>query len=296
MGLMIAIDRRIVDNVTLLRENKWDKASFANCAGLKGKTVGLLGIGAVGKEVCKRCLAFDMKVLAWDVFITKEDIEAMGATKVEKAEDIATSCDIISLHVPSVPATKKMISQRFLSLMKPTAVLINTARSDLIVDEDILARLNAVRGFYYATDVVPAEPKEKKCDFDCPMGKHPKVIATHHIGASTVQAETAIGVEAVRMVKEYGSTKKVCNCVNMAAVEKQHVLKVKYVSAVGVLGAVLVKFTEFGIKIEEMKNEVFGGRKACVSAINFTGDISKIGDLVEGVKKIPEIIDVVFVP
>lgn len=296
VGLIIAVDRRIPENDKYSKEGKWEKGLYAECNGLKGRTLGLLGIGFVGKEVCKRCLAFDMKVIAYDPFLSKEQVEAMGAIKVDNWQDLVKTADVISVHVPANKETTGMINKDFLGLLKPDTILINTARGELVVEEDILARLDAVKGFYYATDVIKGEPAEKKAAFETKLGKHPKVIATHHIGASTKQAETAIGIEAVRMVKEYGTSKKVENCVNLAQdIKTTHAICIKYTNEVGVLGALLTEFAKFTLKIQEVKNEVFKGRFACASAIHFTGDIAKKDELIAILAKIPGVIDVTFI-
>lgn len=269
---------------------------FAECNGIKGRTLGLLGIGFVGKEVCKRCLAFDMKVIAYDPYLSKEKVEEMGAHKIESWQELVKASDVISVHVPSNKETKGMINKDFLALMKPEAVLINTARGDLCVDDDLFARLEAVKTFWYATDVLSNEPAEKKCAFDHKLGKHPRVIATHHIGASTKQAETAIGIEAVRMVKEYGATKKVENCVNLAMdIKATHEISIKYTSGVGILGTLIEAFAKHNLKIEEVKNEVFKGRFACVCSIHFTGTIDKKDELLEVLRKTPGVLDVTFI-
>eukprot|EP01022_Parablepharisma_sp_SALTPOND_P008053 TRINITY_DN135125_c1_g1_i1.p1 TRINITY_DN135125_c1_g1~~TRINITY_DN135125_c1_g1_i1.p1 ORF type:complete len:418 (-),score=82.79 TRINITY_DN135125_c1_g1_i1:65-1318(-) len=296
MGLMIAVDRRIAENNQLLKEGKWEKGMFANCLGLKGRTLGLLGIGNIGKEVCKRCIAFDMKVIAWDVFISKEDMAAMGAIKVDTPQEVAKNADIISIHVPAVKETIKMINKEFLSLFKPDTVLINAARASLVVEEDVLEMLDKVKGFWYAADVFNGEPAEKKAAFDNKLAKHPKVVGTHHIGASTKEAETAIGIEAVRMVREYGSMKKVNNCVNLAQdIKTTHNISVKYSSQVGTLADILAAFSKHGLKIEEVKNEVFKDRHACVAAVHFTGDVAKKDELVSEISKVTGVLDTTFV-
>ena len=296
MGLMIAIDRRLAEGNQLLKEGKWAKAMFANCIGLTGRTIGLLGIGCVGKEVAKRCLAFDMKVLAWDVFLSKEVIEAMGATKVETAEELAKQSDIISVHVPAVKETIGIVNKAFLSNLKPDAVIINAARGNLVVEEDLLDRLDNVKDFWYGADVFSGEPAAKEAAYDNKLAKHPKVVGSHHIGASTKEAETAIGIEAVRMVKEYGSIKKVNNCVNLAMdVKTTHSMSVKYESKVGALASILAVVDKQNLKVEELNNLVFKDRKACVAEIHFTGDVAKKDEMVDEISKITGVLDVTFV-
>ena len=297
MGLIISVDRRLAENDKLLKEGKWEKGLFAECIGLKGRTLGLLGIGNIGKEVCKRCLAFDMKVIAWDSFFTKEEMAAMGAVKVETVQDIAKNADIISIHLPAIKGiTVNMINKEFLNLMKPETVFINTSRANLVVEDDVLERLEKVKGFWYAADVFSNEPADKKAAYDHKLAKHPKVVGTHHIGASTKEAETAIGIEAVRMVKEYGATKKVNNCVNLATdIKVTHNIAVKYANQVGTLPSIMDLFTKYQLKIEELHNEVFKDRHACVAGIHFTGDIAKKDEMVAEIAKITGVLDATFI-
>ena len=214
MGLIISLDRRIPENVHLLKQGKWNKAAYADCAGLYGRTLDLIGTGFVGGEVAKRALAFGMKVIAYDIFISKEDMAKNNIEKVDSLEDLAKKADIISLHVPKVKETEGMINKKYMAQMKKDVLIVNTARGELVVEADIIERLNAEKGFYYACDVICNEPAFKAGDFKSALAMHPKVYATHHIGASTKQAEEAIGVEAVRMVNKYIKEKVMDNIVN----------------------------------------------------------------------------------
>lgn len=296
MGLIIAVDRRIAENDKYLKEGKWEKGLYAECNGLKGRTLGLLGVGFVGKEVCKRALAFDMKVIAVDPFVSAADMAAYGATKVADAKELAKHADIISIHVPAIKDTIGMINKDFLALVKPECVIVNTSRGTIVVEEDLIEKLEKEKGFWYAADVFNKEPAEKKAAFDNKLAKHPKVVGTHHIGASTKEAETAIGIEAVRMVKEYGSVKKVLNCVNLAAdIKTTHSISVKYANKVGTFAAVLALFTAHSLKLEEVKNEVFKDRHACAAEIHFTGDISKKDELIAAIQKIEGMLDATFI-
>jgi len=296
IGLMIAIDRRITEGDKLLKEGRWAKGKFTDCLGLKGRTIGLLGIGNIGKEVAKRCLAFDMKVLAVDPFLTKEQIESMGATKVETNKELCERVDILSLHIPALPETIGMINKEFLSHMKPNSVLINVARGNLVNEEDVLEHLDKVKDFWYGADVFKGEPASKEADFDHKLAKHPKVVGSHHVGASTQEAETAIGIEVARMVKEYGATKKVNNCVNLATnIKKIHCISVNYVSKIGSLGAILAILEKNELRIEELKNEVLKDKKACAAVIYFTGDITKKDKIIGEIKNLDGAIDVTFV-
>jgi D-3-phosphoglycerate dehydrogenase len=220
MGLILSLDRRIPENVQLLKEGKWNKEAYAECSGLFGRTLGLIGTGFVGSEVAKRAIAFGMKVIAYDIFISKEDMEKKGMVKVDVLEDLIKKADVISMHVPLLKETAGMINAKFMSMMKDDAVIINTARGELAVEADVIARLNAKPLFYYGCDVICNEPSFKKGEFKSELAMHSKCYATHHIGASTKQAEEAIGIEAVRMVKKYSETKVMDNVVNAKDIKK----------------------------------------------------------------------------
>ena len=201
MGLILALDRRIAENDHLIKIGKWNKASYANCIGLYGRTLGLIGTGNIGKEVAKRALSFGMKVAAFDKYSSPEGMQ--GIYVMKSLEELIRQSDIISLHIPKTKETNQIINRDTLAKMRADAVLVNTARGELVNEEDILERLSSVKGFYYGCDVIMNEPAKKECEFKSKIAMHEKVCCTHHIGASTLQAEEAIGMEAVRMVRKY---------------------------------------------------------------------------------------------
>ena len=193
---MIAVDRRIVENSSLLKAGKWNKAAYAKCKGIKGSTLGLIGLGFVGKNVAKIGLAMGMRVVAFDPSGKAPE----GVELLKSVDEVIAVADTISLHCPSTPTTKGMINASFLSRCKKDAYLINTARGDLVKDEDLIVHLDANKDFFYAADAWAGEPSAGTADFTSALAKHPRVIGTHHIGASTVQAEAEIGEEAVRIL------------------------------------------------------------------------------------------------
>jgi D-3-phosphoglycerate dehydrogenase len=115
-------------------------------------------------------------------------------------DDLLAQSDIVSLHVPGSPETAKMVNKSFLSKMKPDGVLLNTARGNVIVDDDLIAHLDASPAFWYGTDVFNGEPTTATADWSSAVSKHPRCYGTHHCGASTAQAENAIGAEALRVI------------------------------------------------------------------------------------------------
>ena len=158
MGQILNIDRRLADGVSLLREGKWRKATFASCLGLKGRTLGIIGFGNIGKLIGSRAQAFEMNVCASDPFLTEEVAKQLNTTRYEETDDLLKNSDIITLHVPALPSTKGMVNKEFLAKMKPNGVLLNTSRGDIINDEDLLAHLDANKDFWYACDVYQGEP------------------------------------------------------------------------------------------------------------------------------------------
>jgi D-3-phosphoglycerate dehydrogenase / 2-oxoglutarate reductase len=207
MGMILNIDRRLAENYMLQKEGKWRKGMFTNCLGLKGRTLGLIGFGNISQRVAKRALAFEMKIVAYDVFkICMEDVEF-----VTSVDDVLSKSDIVSLHVPFLPSTKGMVNSEFLSKMKSDAVLINTARGELVNENDLHSHLEANENFWYGTDVLQGEPSSKECDWEHPLAKHPRMYGSHHIGASTKQAEAEIGEEAVRICQVFSNSGQIDN-------------------------------------------------------------------------------------
>jgi len=205
MGLIINIDRRLGENYQLQKEGKWRKGKFSSCLGLKGRTLGLIGFGNISKRVAIRALAFEMNVIACDV----HHLEQEGVKFVSSIDDVLAEADIVSIHVPNLPSTKNMVNSDFLGKMKPDSVLINTARGELVNEDDLLAHLDSTENFWFGADVIKNEPSSKECDFECKLWSHPRVYCTHHIGASTKQAEAEIGDEAVRICQVFASTQRV---------------------------------------------------------------------------------------
>ena len=140
------------------KEGKWAKGRFADCLGLKGRTLGLIGFGNVAQRVAIRALAFEMKVVAYDCFPKAME----GVVHVDSIDKVIEQADIISLHVPGSKETKNLVNKEFLEKMKPNGVLINTARGTIVVEEDLLAHLEANPNFWYGCDVLNGEPADKE--------------------------------------------------------------------------------------------------------------------------------------
>jgi D-3-phosphoglycerate dehydrogenase len=280
-GLMLSLDRRIAHNVNDLREGSWNKAEYAKARGLKGGTLGIVGLGNVGKEVARRALAFDMRIIYFDV-VDHPEFEQECPIERTSLEDLLTQSDFVTLHVPLAKGTKHLIDESKLRIMKPSAQIINTSRGEVI---DQQALVKALSGGWIAgagLDVYEQEPPNAKGEFTDPLAKFKELYGTHHIGASTEQAQTAVAEEVVRIVKTYNETGQVLNCVNRekAAVAKQ-VLVIRHFNKPGVLAHVLGHLNEVNINVLEMNNVVLTGGVSCCAYISINdapppGLISKI--------------------
>jgi len=218
-GLILAMDRQIPENVFEARAGRWDKARFSKSAGLKGRTLGLLGVGNIGREMIVRAAAFGMHVVAWDKVLNKTLADELGVGLCHTALDVARQSDVISIHVAHTPQTRGLVGTEFLAAMKSGAMLVNAARG-AIVDETALMAAMTRKGIRLAADVMSGEPQFKQGDFKHPLADHPNAYITHHIGASTAQATAAIGAEAVRVVQAYADTGTVPNCVNLESLTR----------------------------------------------------------------------------
>ncbi len=215
LGLMIALDRRIVDETVDLRRGVWNKKEYGNARGLKGRTLGVVGLGRIGYEVAKRAAAFDMHLIYSDVVDQREFEQELGIRKVP-LEQLLAEADFITLHVPGGKGTKHFIGSKELAMMKPTAFLLNCSRGG-VVDETALAeavKSGTIAGA--ALDVYEIEPAATDKEFKDPVVQVPNIYGTHHVGASTAQAQDAVAEEAVRIVRQHMGTGEFLNCVNPA--------------------------------------------------------------------------------
>ena len=268
-GLILAVDRRIPDNVIQARAGRWDKAEFASARGLRGRTLGILGMGSIGREMAARARAFGMPVVAWSRSLTPEAARDLGVGYAETPLDLARESDVVSVHLASTPETRGLVGLAFLEAMRPGATLVNTSRSD-VVDEDAVRPAIVSGHLRYATDVPAGEPQAKAGAFDHPLAD--LAYITHHVGASTDQATEAIGQEAVRVIRVYAETGRVENGVNLAdQTPATHLLTVRHLDRVGVLAGVLGEMREAGWNVQEMENLVFAGASAACARIRFDG-------------------------
>ncbi|MCC6661599.1 MAG: hydroxyacid dehydrogenase [Phycisphaerales bacterium] len=216
-ALLLSCDRRLGEQTAEVRAGKWNKKEYAKARGLKGTTLGIVGMGAIGRALAVRARAFDMNVLAWSRSLTPESARAAGvqfrgSTRADLLGMLA-ECDAVSVHVAAAAETKKMCNAEFFGAMKPGAYFINTSRGS-VVDEAALREAIRAKGLRAGLDVYENQPASPQADFTSAVAALPGVTATHHCGASTDQAQQAVADEVVRMVGVYARTGRFENCVN----------------------------------------------------------------------------------
>ena len=260
VGLMISLDRRIPDNVIDFRNGKWNKGEYSKAEGLKGKTLGIIGVGNIGKEVATRALAFGMNVYGKDI----SRIEGVEIKDFSEMNQLLPLCDVVTLHLPATTKTKGLFNKEMFSYMKPNALLINTARADLI-DQDAMLEAIKEKNIRVAVDVIKNEPEQKTGEIKSPLQDNPNVYVTHHIGASTEQAQNAVAEETVRIIKDFVNSGLIAHWVNRTKVSEAHYqLVVKHYDKPGVLSRILDVIRDNDINIEEIENVIFeGGVVAC---------------------------------
>ena len=212
MGLLLALDRRLPDNVLDLRQGIWNKAEYSRADGIKGKTLGLIGIGAIGREVARRAQAFDMTVIASDPFVTEAQGLELGVEMLDQ-DTLLERAHVVSLHAPALPETRGMVNADFLGKLKARAILINCARANLIDHHALVAAIKD-KGLRYGCDLPPEEPKDKSGVYQHGMFDMPGVYGTHHIGASTNQAQDAVAEAVLDVLNAYRKDGTFLNRVN----------------------------------------------------------------------------------
>lgn len=260
MGLMISLDRFIPDNVSDFNKGIWNKDKYSKGKGLKGKTLGLIGVGNIGKEVAKRALAFEMNVYGKDI----SRIEGVQIKDFSEMDQLLPLCDVVSIHLPATPQTKGLFNKQMFSYMKNGAYLINTSRHDIVIEDDLLEAINE-KNIRYACDVFKGEPEAKSGEVSSKLQNNPNIYVTHHIGASTEQAQDAVAEETINIIKHFVHSGVIDHWVNRAKVTDAHYqLVVKHYDKPGVLASVLDVIRSGNINIEEIENIIFeGGIAAC---------------------------------
>ena len=212
IGLMLALARNVLSASSSLAAGKWERSKFVGTQ-LAQKTLGIIGLGRVGKAVARRALAMDMKVLAYDPFFSGDTALGGQVRVLTDLDELLPQVDFLTLHTPGGAKTKNMIGAEQLAKMKPSACVVNCARGG-IVDESALAQaLNDGIIAGAAVDVYTSEPPADRALLEAK-----NIVATPHLGASTKEAQLAVSVEAVRAVMNYLATGEAANVVNVAGI------------------------------------------------------------------------------
>jgi len=277
LGLILALDRRIPDNVAALRQGRWDKKAFSKAAGLKDRTLGLLGFGAIAREVAQRAQACGLHLVIWSRSIdpstdpASRGLQARSDLQVRFVStpgEVADACDILSIHLALSGETRHLVDARLLARLRPGAFVVNTARAE-VVDYAALEAAVREKGLRVALDVFQDEPSGGTGEYRAALLDLPDVYGTHHIGASTQQAQDAIATETVHIVRTFKQTGKVPNCVNLATrTPATHMLVVRHRDRPGVLAHVFGQLRSAAINVQETENVIFEGAEAAVARIN----------------------------
>lgn len=293
MGLLLAVDRRIADNVVDARDGRWEKKTYGKAEGLLGSTMGILGLGSIGFLVAERAVAFGIQVQA----VAKDGrspaaatrAEELGITMCDSLDDLLASSDIVSLHLPSNAETKHLVDEGFLGRMREGAILLNTSRGDIVDEAALLEALDAgkVRA---GLDVFEDEPGSGQAEWQSPLATHPAVVATHHIGASTAQAQRAIAQGVTEIVDAFTAGEE-RHCVNLDPDRLGSIaLTVRHLDRVGVLAQVLDVLSTAHLNVQHMVNRVFRGGEAAVAFIDVEGEASP--EVMEALGAIPHVLGV----
>lgn len=253
--LMLALSRKIAPAHAALLSGKWDRNAFMG-AQLADKTLGVVGMGRIGQEVAKRAIAFQMRVIAYDPFLSAEQASKLGVERVEKVHDMLPRVDYLTVHTPLTPETKNLISDREIEMLKPGARLINCARGGIYDEAALLRGLESGKLGGVALDVFEKEP----CT-DSPLFKHPNVLVTPHLGASTDEAQTQVAIEGAQLLINYFTTGEIRHAVNMASIDPKTLESIKgYIDVAYRLGLLMAQWQ---------------GRTCDACKLTYRGEISK---------------------
>ncbi len=268
MGLLLSCDRRIPDQVSDLRAGTWQKGEYAKARGLKGRTLGIVGLGQIGREVMRRAQAFGMPVVAWSRSLTLSEATSLGVTYAETPVEVARLADAVTINVAANADTKQLVNAEFVAAMKPGAYFINTSRGSVVDEKALLAGIREKR-LRAGLDVYDGEPAGARAEFVSELAREPGVYGTHHVGASTDQAQVAIAHDVIGIVQEFLQQGTVPNCVNrLARSSATHVLAVRHQNRPGVLAHVFKVLADGAINVEEVESIIYHGATASLARIH----------------------------
>lgn len=280
MGMMLALDRRIPEATADLRAGRWDKTMYGAARGLFGQRLGIVGLGAIGLEVLARARAFGLVPTAWSRSLSPAKAAKLDVGHARTLVELASRSDILTLHLPLKKETRGMVSRAVLEALPDGAMLINTARAE-VLDYDALSDVILGKRLRVGLDVFPretegerlaADPDYPEKIYDVAILDRGIVYGTPHIGASTEQSQSATGRETARIVRAFMTEETVPNVVNICATSPaRYAIVVRMLDKVGVLANTLAVLKRHGINVEEVSNTVFEGALATCTKLRVSG-------------------------
>ncbi|HTV42781.1 MAG TPA: phosphoglycerate dehydrogenase [Candidatus Sulfotelmatobacter sp.] len=241
-AMLLSLARKVPQAHATMAAGKWDRKLFQGVE-LAGKTLGILGMGRIGTEVAKRAIAFGMRVIAYDPYLTEERARAIGAGFADNVDQVYVLADFITVHMPVTPETKNMLNAAAFTKMKPGVKIVNCARGEIIAENDLVAALDSGKVAGAALDVFSVEPLPA----EHPFRKHPNLILTPHLGASTEEAQEKCGIEVAEVIAGYLLTGEVRNAVNLPYLDAKTYEQVKpYLPLGEALGKLLAQLSPPG--------------------------------------------------
>ena len=272
-GLILACDRQISNCTKDLNNGIWNKKKYSEARGLHGCTLGLLGVGGIGKEMISRAAAFGLKVVAWSRSLNEERAKELGVTCLPTPVAVAKEADILSVHLALNPDTEGIVNEEIFNAMKEGSYFINTSRGP-VVDEASLLDAMKNKGIRAGLDVFCDEPGANDSNFVNPLKNEENFVGTHHIGASTAQAQDAVASEAVRVILDFKDNGVVPNSVNLCERSPAtHMLVVRHLDKIGVLASVFELLKKASINVQETENIIFDGAKAAAARIQIDSEV-----------------------
>ncbi len=221
IAMMFALARQIPEANQSTHDGKWEKSKFMGVE-LYGKTLGIIGCGNIGSIVASRALGLQMKVVAFDPFLTEDRAREIGVEKVETLDALYPRCDFITLHTPLTEGTRNLINADAMEKMKKGVRLINCARGGLIVEADLKVALDQGHVAGAALDVFETEPAKDNILFG-----HPNVVCTPHLGASTSEAQVNVAIQVAEQLSDFLLNGAVTNAVNMPSISAEDAPRLK---------------------------------------------------------------------
>jgi D-3-phosphoglycerate dehydrogenase len=251
LALMLALARRLPQADAALKQGRWEKKKFVGVE-LRGKVLGLIGLGKIGTEVARLAQAFEMEILGYDPYVSSVIARELNVRLVP-LEELLKSSDFLSVHAAATPETRHLLNAETLKLAKPGVRIVNCARGELINEADLLAALESGRVAGAGLDVFETEPPT-----DLRLAQHPNVIATPHIAGSTEEAQEIVGIRIAEQVRDYLLHGIVRNAVNMPSLSPEEFKKLQpYLELGERLGSFLAQIA--GGRLEQIRISYDGG-------------------------------------